>query len=327
MAAASGDGPITWAFARGAVLPEPSPARATVPSHGPLRAARCCLSRPRRRTGHALLLGFVLERPDLHRPATGGGTLGRPVERGVQVGGLDDPEPAQLLLGLRERPVGRDHLAALRADDRGGGRRVEPAGEHPGPGRLDLSVVGVNCLEGPLYLGLGRDGLSVDRVRGEQVLLHAESPFLWVSVRPASHHCSRTPVTGIDTRPEDIGPAAASVRGWPRCHSRERGHGLAPEAFCCVRNLAGQAPGWAGLTWTTPPSTILVSNAGWRAVAGPCTTAPSLSRNTLPCQGQVTHGSSSALVSVPWCSGPPRCAHRSARASTSEPWRTTTRLR
>ena len=59
----------------------------------------------------------------------------------------------------------------------------------------------------------------------------------------------------------------------------------------------------------------------------PCTTVPSASRNVLPCQGQVTHGPLPSSVRLPWWSGPPRCAHWSARASTSPPKRSMVRVR
>ncbi len=45
--------------------------------------------------------------------AAGDGGLGGPRQRGVEVGGLDDPEAAELLLGLGERAVGRHHVAVL----------------------------------------------------------------------------------------------------------------------------------------------------------------------------------------------------------------------
>ena len=82
------------------------------------------------RARHVLLPRGLLERPDLHPRAAGGRPLGGPFEGGVQVDDRDDPKPAQLLLGLGERPVGGDHLTALGANDRGRGGRVQAAGEH-----------------------------------------------------------------------------------------------------------------------------------------------------------------------------------------------------
>jgi hypothetical protein len=76
-----------------------------------------------------------------------------------------------------------------------------------------------------------------------------------------------------------------------------------------------------------PESPILDSNAGCLAVAGPCITAPSLTRNVDPCHGQVTHVASRTVTSLPWCSGPPRCAQWSERTCTVSPWRRASRLR
>src|SRR5438477_9699063 len=103
-------------------------------------------------TGTPLFPAGVLERPDLDGRTARLGPLGRPGERGVQVGGLDDPEAAQLLLGLRERPIGGDHLPILGTDDRGRLGRVEAAGEDPDPGGLELGVERVDRLVRLLYL-------------------------------------------------------------------------------------------------------------------------------------------------------------------------------
>jgi hypothetical protein len=59
------------------------------------------------------------------------GQLAAPLESGVQVGRLDDREPAQVLLALGERAVGREHLAVGGPDHGGRVRREQPAG----PGR------------------------------------------------------------------------------------------------------------------------------------------------------------------------------------------------
>jgi hypothetical protein len=76
-----------------------------------------------------------------------------------------------------------------------------------------------------------------------------------------------------------------------------------------------------------PESLILDSNAGCLAVAGPCITAPSLTRNVEPCHGQVTQVAPRTVTSLPWCSGPPRCAQWSGRTCTVSPWRRASRLR
>ena len=61
-------------------------------------------------------------------------------------------------------------------------------------------------------------------------------------------------------------------------------------------------------------------NTGCGAVAGPRMTAPSLTRNTLPCHGQVRQPS----ASFPSNSGPDRWLHRPASTCTSRPSRMTT---
>src|SRR3984957_16738368 len=85
-----------------------------------------------------------LERADLHRALAGGAGPGRPVERGVAVSDLDDPEPADVLFALDERPVRGEDAAVPGGDDRSGGRRLEASGEHPGPRGLDRTVEGVD---------------------------------------------------------------------------------------------------------------------------------------------------------------------------------------
>ena len=83
------------------------------------RPARCRTCRPAGTIGSGL--GLVLERAHLDGAAAGGAALGRPLQGGVEVGGLDHPEAADLLLGLGERPVGDEDVAALGGVDDGGG--------------------------------------------------------------------------------------------------------------------------------------------------------------------------------------------------------------
>ena len=56
------------------------------------------------------------------------------LQRGVEVGRLDDPEAAEVLLRLRVRPVGDDRLGPGAVDRRGRLDRLEAAGEHPDAG-------------------------------------------------------------------------------------------------------------------------------------------------------------------------------------------------
>src|SRR6266704_2776812 len=93
----------------------------------------------------ASALGFLLKWAHLDRvsacPAGGGG----PGQRGIEVGGLDHPEPADMLLALGN------------PDHGGRARRLQAAGEHPRPGGLQFRVEGGNVLELLLHL-LGRRG-------------------------------------------------------------------------------------------------------------------------------------------------------------------------
>src|SRR6202012_2791311 len=82
-------------------------------------------------------------------------------------------------------------------------------------------------------------------------------------------------------------PAAAD--GPARPDRRHRG-GCRREADLLLALRPTNVFGW---TWTMPLLPTRQRNDGWRAVAGPCTTDPSLTRNVLPCQGQVTQSSPS----------------------------------
>ncbi len=99
----------------------------TMASTAPSPAA-CCAGR-----GHAASNG---------RTSTLAGTGGRPaagdVERGVEVRGLDDPEAAEVLLRLGERPVGDDRLRAGAVDHGAVLDRLQAAGEDPAARGLQL---------------------------------------------------------------------------------------------------------------------------------------------------------------------------------------------
>ena len=139
-------------------------------------------------------------------------------QRGVQVGGLDDPEAAELLLGLGERTVGGDDLAALAADHRGGGRRVQAAGEHPGAGRLQLGVEGVHRLVRPLDL-LRRTG----PVRPRSMC--TDSRYCFMSSLLLSGRRSAGPLNPVHERvsPESTPGPKISAGPGPRRHVRGRG--------------------------------------------------------------------------------------------------------
>ncbi len=82
-----------------------------------------------------------------------------------------------------------------------------------------------------------------------------------------------------------------------------------------------------GLSSTRPPSVTRVWNDGWRAVAGPCTTVPSVIPKVDPCHGQTTQALSRSTTIRPWCRGPPRCEHRSDSTLTRVPARYTSKDR
>jgi hypothetical protein len=64
------------------------------------------------------------------------------------------------------------------------------------------------------------------------------------------------------------------------------------------------------------PATTRVRSTGWFVAAGPLTTEPSDSRNTLPCHGQTTQSSPPTCVTLPSPSGPVWWPQRSSIAVT-----------
>jgi hypothetical protein len=81
-----------------------------------------------------------LERTHFDLALAGLGALGRPGEGGVEVGDVDDPEAADVLLGLEVRAVGDDGLARGGIDHGRGLGRHQTVGVHPGAGLTDLFV-------------------------------------------------------------------------------------------------------------------------------------------------------------------------------------------
>src|ERR1700733_428826 len=69
-----------------------------------------------------------------------------PLQRGVQVGHADHGEPAHVLLAFGERAVGHDHVTVLGADHGGRAGGMQPAGEHPRPGGLQVLTPGLDLL-------------------------------------------------------------------------------------------------------------------------------------------------------------------------------------
>ena len=76
--------------------------------------------------------------------------------------------------------------------------------------------------------------------------------------------------------------------------------------------VSGRAP-------STPSGLTRHSYVGRSTVAGPCTRLPSVTRNTLPCHGQVMHPSRTSPSSM----GAPRWGHRASRATMSPASRST----
>ena len=115
------------------------------------------------------------------RTSTGGvvAEASLPPQRGVQVGGLDDGEPTDVLLAFGEGPVGDEHLSA--------GGPPWPClagaapGEHP-PRPPHLLVQGVEVTVDPLQLlSWRRRPVGLDHA--QQVLLHRDAPSLAVTGR------------------------------------------------------------------------------------------------------------------------------------------------
>src|SRR5438309_126296 len=120
-------------------------------------------------------LGFLLEGAHLDRSAARPRRLRRPCERGVEIWGPDHPEPADVLLALGKGAVRREHLAVLDPDHGGRVRGVQPPGEHPRPGLLNLGVEGVHVPVHLLDRLRGWQRFAIDHVNAEQVLLHRGS--------------------------------------------------------------------------------------------------------------------------------------------------------
>ena len=128
-------------------------------------------------------LGLVLEGPDLDRAPQAALPSAAQLQGGVEVGGLDDPEAAELLLGLGEGAVGGEDLAALVASTTVAvSAGCRPPANTQAPCVLELGVEGVDGGEHLLHLVLGGIVLALDHVHGEQVLRHVGSS--WFGARP-----------------------------------------------------------------------------------------------------------------------------------------------
>src|ERR1700722_17623878 len=136
------------------------------------------------------------QRADLDRPSfCRRGELG-PLQGGVQVGRVDDPEPGQVLLGLGVRPVGEQKISAGLADHRRRLRAALHAALEHERVRL-LQLVAELAHPGPHLLGPFRwNGHGIVAVEREQVLGHQK-------ITPVRHS---GPVRGRPSLPLRSGP-------------------------------------------------------------------------------------------------------------------------
>src|SRR6185437_2390349 len=124
-------------------------------------------------------LRLVHEWAHLDRQPDHLGELATPLQRAVEVGRLDDGEPAQVLLAFGERAVGHQDLAVLAPQHGGRARGVQAAVEDPGTGVLGLlDHIGDALHDRAEHLGRrhGAAGRSVD---AEQVLVHGMLHVVW----------------------------------------------------------------------------------------------------------------------------------------------------
>src|SRR5215211_52327 len=125
---------------RSAAVAKASATASSARSTSPRTRISVAVQRPASRRKIAASSSFTLERADLDGALAGRGGLPSPLERGIEVGCLDDPEAAHLLLRLGVGAVRHRRLALVRADDRGGAGRLQAAAEHPQAALGDLLV-------------------------------------------------------------------------------------------------------------------------------------------------------------------------------------------
>src|SRR6476661_9755128 len=123
-----------------AAIAKASATASSARSMSPRTRIRVAVQRPASRRKTSASSSGTFGGADLDRSLTGGGGLAGPVERGVEVGGFDDPEAAHLLLRLRVRAVGHRHVAAVGAHDGRRRCRAQPAAEDPRAGLLERLV-------------------------------------------------------------------------------------------------------------------------------------------------------------------------------------------
>src|SRR5664279_2415669 len=138
--------------------------------------------------------GEAVERTDLDLAPARLGPLGRELERHVEVGGVDDPETPDDLLGLQVGAVGHHRRLTLAVDDGRGRCRLKPTGEDPVAIDVKHVIEGAGRGERLLHLLLGAVvavlvhlGVAVHR---QQVVRHPSSPLFRAVPMTAfsSHH-------------------------------------------------------------------------------------------------------------------------------------------
>src|ERR1022692_2833125 len=139
-------------------------------------------------TGILLGTGVHLERAHLDRAAAGFRRFRRPRQRRIQVVRLDDPESAELLLGLGEGAIGGEYLAVAHPHHGRDAGRLQAAGEDPGPRLAERGVDRLDVVVHLLHDLLRRGGLAIDVVHGQQVLLHGCLPCRAERLRRRSPH-------------------------------------------------------------------------------------------------------------------------------------------
>src|SRR5262245_33205924 len=129
-----GFGGTPWVGHRSAAIANASATASSARSMSPRTRISVAVTRPASRRKTSASSSGTFSGADLDRSLTRGGGLAGPFERGVEVGGFDDPEAAHLLLGLGVGAVGHRHVAVSGTDDRCRRRRAQPAAEHPSAG-------------------------------------------------------------------------------------------------------------------------------------------------------------------------------------------------
>src|SRR4051812_41782805 len=91
---------------RSAAMANASATASSATSTSPRMRISVAVQRPDSRRKTAARSSLTLERPHLDGALAGRGALAPPLQRGVEVGGLDHPEPAHLFFGLGVGAIG-----------------------------------------------------------------------------------------------------------------------------------------------------------------------------------------------------------------------------